>query len=156
MTSLPVRTSLLPAIFLGSLLFLAGAIAVIFMVNTIWPFDAANNLDLARATALGRSDAAVLWDAAITEVISAFLIAVLVGATGLMLPLVAFLNRRFTDNPPRLLLSARQALWFGIWTAACVLLLMNRALGPAVALLLAVVLIIFEFLLQVRARAGAE
>lgn len=156
MTSRPLRNPLLPAILLGAVLFIIGSGAVLVLIDTTWPFDAAQNLDLARATALGRSDAATLWDAAITEIIATFLVAILFGAMGLVLPLVTYLNQRFAGGAPRFLWSARQSLWIGLWTAACVLLLMNRALGLAVAALLAIVLAIFEFLLQVRARAGAE
>jgi uncharacterized membrane protein (UPF0136 family) len=45
-------------------------------------------------------------------------------------------------------------MWVGSWAAFCVWLQMNRTLGLAVAILVAVVLILFEMLLQLRQRTA--
>jgi hypothetical protein len=45
-------------------------------------------------------------------------------------------------------------MWVGLWASFCVWLQMNRLLSVAMALLVAVVLIMFEFLLQLRTRAA--
>jgi hypothetical protein len=47
------------------------------------------------------------------------------------------------------------ALWVGLWVAFCLWLQMNRTLGVAVAALGAAVVILFEVVLQIRARATA-
>jgi uncharacterized membrane protein (UPF0136 family) len=44
-------------------------------------------------------------------------------------------------------------MWVGLWVAFCIWLQMNRTLGLAVALLVAAVFVMFEFLIQVRTRA---
>jgi hypothetical protein len=84
----------------------------------------------------------------------AFLGTILLTVTGLMLPLTSFLNKRFVPGrAPTYFTVIRQAMWVGLWVAFCVWLQMNRTLGLAVASLVAVVLIMFEALLQVRTRA---
>jgi uncharacterized membrane protein (UPF0136 family) len=44
-------------------------------------------------------------------------------------------------------------MWVGLWFAFCAWLQMNRTLGIAIAALVAIVLLMFELLLQVRHRA---
>ena len=74
--------------------------------------------------------------------------------TGTILPLVAFLNRRFPSNPPPShLVILRQALWFGLYFATQAWLQVGRVLTPALALLLAVGLAIIEWLLRLRERS---
>jgi hypothetical protein len=155
------RLGVLPFLMVGASLLVIGLMAMDYIVDNWWPFDVAR-LDLVRATALDRVDAALLLEAANSEIIMAFLAAVLVAVTGLVLPLTFILNKRFAglaeqlrDEPPapRFLVTLRQSMWVGLWVAFCVWLQMNRALGLAVAGLVAAVLILFEVLLQLRTRA---
>ncbi|MCI0520463.1 MAG: hypothetical protein L0Z70_09440 [Chloroflexi bacterium] len=74
--------------------------------------------------------------------------------TGLALPGVAFLNRRFPSRPPvdrGVLL--RQALWVGIYVPTLAWLQIGRVVTPALALLLAVGLAIIEWLLRLREKS---
>jgi hypothetical protein len=74
--------------------------------------------------------------------------------TGTILPLVAFLNRRFPTNPPPTqLVLIRQALWFGLYLPTLAWLQIGRVFTPALALLLAVGLVIIEWLLRMRERS---
>jgi hypothetical protein len=149
------RLGIIPPLIVGIALFILGLLAINQIANTFWPFDV-QRLDLVRSVALGRADAAMILQAANIEIILVFLAAVLVTITGLMLPFAFFLNVRFGRRgrprltPPPFLSTLRQAMWVGLWAAFCVWLQMNRTLGIAVAVLVAVVLILFELLLQVR------
>jgi hypothetical protein len=74
--------------------------------------------------------------------------------TGTAMPLVAFLNRRFTSLPtPTSGVVVRQSLWFGIYGATLAWLQIGRVLTPAIALLIAVGLVLIEFLLRLRERS---
>lgn len=157
------RLGILPNLIIGLILFGVGSLAILHIINNWWPFDVAR-LDLVRATAQGQVEAATLLDVANNEIIFAFLAAVLVAITGLSLPLAYFFNKRFSrylDHrsgramPPQFHVTLRQAMWVGIWASFCVWLQMNRALGIAVALLVASVLVLLEIMLQIRARASA-
>ena len=149
------RLGVIPSLLFGISLLGLGLLSINYIVDNWWPFDV-ERLDLIRDTAVGSIDAPTLLAAANNEIIFAFLGAVLITITGLVLPLVFFLNRRFgnRENTPGFLLTLRQAMFVGIWVAFCVWLQMNRSLGLAVMVLVAVVLILFEFLLQVRTRAA--
>src|SRR4030042_1547727 len=69
--------------------------------------------------------------------------------TGTVLPITAFLNRRFPSTPPpTALVVVRQALWFAVYGATLVWLQMGRVLNPALAILLAIGLGLIEFLLR--------
>jgi hypothetical protein len=69
--------------------------------------------------------------------------------TGTMLPIIAFLNRRFQSTPPpTAMVVVRQSLWFAIYGATLIWLQMGRVLNPALALLLAIGLALIEFLLR--------
>jgi hypothetical protein len=69
--------------------------------------------------------------------------------TGTMLPIIAFLNRRFpTTPPPTVMVVVRQSLWFAIYGATLIWLQMGRVLNPALAILLAIGLGLIEFLLR--------
>lgn len=155
MRSVTDRLGVIPSLLFGFSLFGLGLLALNFMVDSWWPFDV-QRLDLIRDTALDRIDAPTLLAAANLEIVLAFLAAVLVAITGLVLPLVFFLNKRFgpPGTTPGFLLTLRQAMWVGSWVAFCTWLQMNRSLGLAVATLVAIVLILFEFLLQIRTRAA--
>jgi hypothetical protein len=140
-------------VLLGTALFILGILALNHIIDNIWPIDV-QRLDLIRDTALDRADPTTLLQAANQEAIIAFLAAVLATVTGLALPLIYYLNRRFGKGSlPHVLIILRQAMWVGFWAAFCVWLQMNRALGWAVVLLVAAVLAMFEFLLQIRTRA---
>jgi len=74
--------------------------------------------------------------------------------TGTVLPLMAFLNRRFPSNPPPTqFVIVRQALWFGLYLPTLAWLQIGRVFTPALALLLAIGLIIIEWLLRLRERS---
>ncbi len=157
------RLGMLPYLLLGMALFIIGFMALEYVVNNFWPIDI-NRLDLVRATALDRVDAATLLGAANSELIFVFLTTIMLMMTGLALPFAYFLNKRFgryaderfgasTATPFFVVL--RQSFGVGVWTAFCVWLQMNRAFGIAAALLVAGVLILFELLLQIRTRAAA-
>jgi hypothetical protein len=74
--------------------------------------------------------------------------------TGTVMPIVAFLNRRFTSLPtPTAGVVVRQSLWFGIYGATLAWLQIGRVLTPALALLIAVGLVLVEFLLRLRERS---
>jgi len=69
--------------------------------------------------------------------------------TGTVLPITAFLNRRFPSTPPpTTMVVVRQAIWFGVYGATIIWLQMGRVLNPALAILLAVGLGLIEFLLR--------
>jgi hypothetical protein len=154
------RVGAVPYLIIGIGLFLLGLLAANEIANNFWPIDV-QRLDLVRSVALDRADAAALLQAANTEIILAFLAAVVVAITGLALPLVFYLNMRFGRRgrprltPPPIMTTLRQAMWVGAWTAFCVWLQMNRTLGIAVAILVAIVLILFEMLLQLRQQTAA-
>ena len=157
------KLGVLPALLLGAALFLVGILAISHIVNNWWPFDVAR-LDLVRATALGYIEAASILQAGNREIILAFLGAVFITITGLALPLAYFINKRFSrylsqrsgrPAPPHFHVTLRQAAWVGIWASFSLWLQMNRALGIAVAALVASVLILFEIMLQIRARASS-
>lgn len=156
------RFGFISTLILGALLFVIGLLAMEFVVNNWWPIDI-NRLDLVRAAAQDRADAAALLEAANFEIILIFLATVLTAVTGLVLPISYLLNQRFaayTDRrfgqieSSRLLVALRQSMAAGVWVAFCLWLQMNRSFGLAVALLVAVVLILFEVLLQIRSRAA--
>jgi hypothetical protein len=150
------RLGIMPFLLLGAGLLLLGVLAASHIVDNFWPFDV-SRLDLVRATALDRVDASSILDAGNSEILLALLASVMVAATGLVMPLVYFLNRRFgaEETTASFLVVARQAMWFGLWLAFCVWLQMNRSLGVLIAGLVAVVLVMFEILLQVRGRAAS-
>jgi hypothetical protein len=153
------RLGVFPYLLLGAGLVASGLLAINYVVDNWWPFDV-QRLDLVRATAQGRADAATLLAAANSEILFLFLAAVAIAAAGLSLPLLYFLGRRFgvggnlPGEAPRFVVVLRQGAWVGIWVAFCFWLQMNRTLGVAVALLSGGVLILFEILLQIRARAA--
>ncbi len=149
-----IKFGVIPSLLLGAGLFVIGLVSLNHIVNRWWPFDV-GRLDLVRATALNRADAALILESANPEIILVFLGTILLTVTGLVLPLTSFLNKRFaTSQPPTYFTVVRQSMWVGLWVAFCVWLQMNRTLGLAVVGLVAAVLIMFEALLQVRTRAA--
>lgn len=153
MTTTFKRLGILPYLVLGLSLAALGLLAMNHAVDNWWPFDVAR-LDLVRATAVDQVDPAALMEAANFDIVFAFLCAVIVLATGIALPVVYYLNWRFGHKSPHFLVVLRQSMWIGFWVSFCLYLQMNRMLGFAVALLVAAVLILFEFIVQVRTRAS--
>jgi hypothetical protein len=153
------RLEILPILLLGAGLVVLGLLALNHIANTMWPFDV-SRIELVRATAQQRVDASMLLAAANNEIILAFLASVVVAVTGLAMPVAYFLNKRFDPQfrdggSPTMMTVTRQSLLAGLWVAFCFWLQMNRTLGIAVAALVAGVFILFEILLQIRARAAA-
>lgn len=149
------RFGAVPFIILGGVLMVLGLLAMNHIVDNFWPIDV-GRLDLIRDTALDQTEATSLLQAAEQEIIIAFLAGVAVAVTGLTLPLVYYLNKRFGSSiPSHYLVVFRQSMWVGAWFAFCTWLQMNRTLGWGVAILVAAVFAIFEVLLQVRERAAA-
>jgi hypothetical protein len=150
------RLGIFPYLLLGAGLLALGLLATNHIVNNFWPFDV-TRLDLVRDAALDRASPSAMLDAASGQIVIAFLASIMVAVTGLIMPLAYYGNVRFDRDPaaPAMLVVIRQALLFGIWLAFCVWLQMNRSLTPAIALLVAVVLGMFEVLLQVRRRASS-
>ncbi len=149
------RPGIFSALVLGASLCAIGLLALQRIVDYWWPIDV-RRLDLIRDTMLDRIDAPTLLSATNSELILAFLGAILVTLTGLFLPLAFFLNKRFgraTTFPP-LLVALRQAMWVGLWGAFCTWLQMNRTLGLAIALLVAFVFVLFELLVQIRTQVA--
>lgn len=148
------RIAVTPYLLIGLALFSLGILALLQIVDNLWPIDT-RQLDLIRQTALGQADPTQLLKAANLEIVFAFLGAELVAVTGLVLPLAYYLNKRFgKTGSSNFLIVLRQAMWIGIWLAACTWLQMNRSLGLGVAFLVASVLVTLELLLQVRTRAA--
>jgi hypothetical protein len=80
-----------------------------------------------------------------------FFFCAVLGLTGLALPAVAYLNRRFPSNPPPTQgVILRQAAWIGIYLPTLAWLRIGRVLSPSMALLLAAGLILIEWLLRLR------
>ena len=150
------RLGILPSLLIGAALFVLGLLAMSYIVNNFWPFDV-NRLDLVRGSVTGQADAPLLLEAADMQILLAFLATVLMAVTGLALPLAWLLNKRLDKQAgnPNFWVVFRQAVGAGFWVAFLVWLQMNRALGLAVALLVAGVLILFEIMLQIRSRAAS-
>lgn len=160
MSKITERLGVAPILLLGSGLLVIGLLSGQHIVNNWWPFDV-SRLDLVRATALDRADPAALLEAANVDIILAFLAVILVTVTGLALPLAYILNRRFLRGKspfgtaaPSFIVTLRQSMWLGLWASFCVWLQMIRLLSIPVAVLVAVVLIMFELLLHIRTRTG--
>lgn len=83
-----------------------------------------------------------------------FFFASVLALTGTILPLVAFLNRRFPSSPPASTgVIMRQAIWIGIYLPALAWLRIGRVLTSSMALLIAIGLILIEWLLRLRERS---
>lgn len=83
-----------------------------------------------------------------------FFFLMVLAITGSFLPAVAFLNLRFPSQPtPTPVVIVRQAIWFGIYVPTLAWLQIGRVLTPALALLLAVGLLLIEWLLRLREKS---
>jgi len=150
------RLGAMPYLIFGAGLFVVGLLALYHITSNIWPYDPQQRLDLTRALALDQASSTMLLEAADVEWIFSFLAVVLVSVTGLTLPLVYVLNKRFGKKADHYLIVLRQSMWIGFWVAFCVWLQMQRALTVAAVLLLAGVLLLFELLLQLRGQVVRE
>jgi hypothetical protein len=87
-----------------------------------------------------------------------FFVAIWLAISGIALPLVWLLHRRFGrpdagENWRSFLTLFRQAAWIGIWGTVCAWLQTNRTLNWAMALLLLIVLVLTEALVLTRLEA---
>jgi hypothetical protein len=83
-----------------------------------------------------------------------FFFTAVLGLTGTALPGVAFLNRRFLSSPaPTPAVIVRQAIWFGVYLPTLAWLRIGRVLTFSLAVLLALGLILIEYLLRLRERS---
>ncbi len=83
-----------------------------------------------------------------------FFFLLVIGLTGLALPAAAYLNLRFPSLPPPTPgVVVRQSLWAGIYGATIAWLQIGRALNLTLAILLAVGLVLIEFLLRLSERS---
>ena len=74
--------------------------------------------------------------------------------TGPALPIVYFLNQRFPSSPPvEDMVILRQSLWVGVFGSTVAWLQLGRVLTTGMALLLAAVFILIEFLLRLFERS---
>jgi hypothetical protein len=74
--------------------------------------------------------------------------------TGTALPVVAFINRRFPSLPPPTHgIIVRQSLWFAIYASTLIWLQIGRVFSITLAILLAIGLVIIEFLLRMSERS---
>jgi hypothetical protein len=90
-----------------------------------------------------------------------FFAAIWLATSGIALPLIWLLHRRFGrpdagENWRSFLTLLRQAAWTGIWGTACAWLQTNRTLNWAMALLLLIVLVLIEALLLTRLETGSD
>lgn len=83
-----------------------------------------------------------------------FFFLVVLALTGSALPVVAYLNRRFPSQPPPTPgVILRQAIWIGIYGPTLAWLQIARVLSVSIAMLIAVGLILIEWLLRMRERS---
>ena len=83
-----------------------------------------------------------------------FFFFLVLGVAGLLLPFVAFFNRRFQTEPPATAnVIVREASWFGLFAAILSWLQMGRVLTLIMVGLLLVGFILIEFLLRLNERS---
>ncbi len=74
--------------------------------------------------------------------------------TGPSLPITYYLNKRFPSDPPVAdIVILRQALWVGVFGSTIAWLQLGRVLTPGLALILAGVFALIEFLLRLFERS---
>lgn len=83
-----------------------------------------------------------------------FFFLIVLTLTGIALPFTAFLNQRFTSNPPATsTVILRQSILVGIYGAALAWLQIGRVLTGALAILMLIGLALVEFLLRLSERS---
>ncbi len=83
-----------------------------------------------------------------------FFFLVVLAVTGTILPVIVFLHIRFPSQPPvadEVIL--RQSIWFGAYAGALAWLQLDKVMSPALAGILAGVLILIEALLRLWERS---
>lgn len=83
----------------------------------------------------------------------AFFVLWLMALTGAAVPFASYLNRRFSPEPVPAYVRLRQAVWVGLFGAACAWLLRSSLLGSATVGLILIALIGVEWFLRLRERA---
>lgn len=74
--------------------------------------------------------------------------------SGLALPVVYYLHKRFPSNPPVTpVVMVREALWFGLFVDIILWLQFGKVLNPALAIFIAIGLLIIELLIRMRERS---
>ncbi len=130
------------------------------LINNVWvvPTDSPDFNAVRRSVMIGTADASVIMRSADRGMLAIFIGCVVVIGTGIALPIVYLVNRRMELTRraplPSLGVLFRQAFWFGVWSGFCVWLQMGRTFGLPVALLLAVVFVLFEVLFHVRRQSA--
>ncbi len=83
-----------------------------------------------------------------------FFFLIVAALTGPAIPLTYYLNLRFPSNPPAEgLVIIRQALWFGVFGSTLTWMQLGRVLTPALAVVMAGVFILIEYLLRLFERS---
>lgn len=154
------RFGILPLLALCTLLIVLGLAAMNWLINNVWLVPTGNEAftELRRAVAEGRADANALIAASDYGLIVLFLIAVWVVGFGLALPFVYFVNRRIRlarkIAEARTGVLLRETAWFGLWSAICVLLQMNRLFNIPVAMMVLTTFCLIEALLLIRKKSA--
>jgi hypothetical protein len=82
-----------------------------------------------------------------------FFILACIAVTGTVIPLVWFMNQRFSRlYPASGGVILRQGLWFGLYIATAAWLQMTRALTPPIAFFLGLAMVVIEVFLRLRER----
>ena len=82
-----------------------------------------------------------------------FFFFLMLGGTGLALPVAYFLNRRFpTDPPTHSDVVMREAMWVGVYVCALAWLQLGRVLNPGLTIVLAAGMLLVELLLRLGER----
>jgi hypothetical protein len=88
-----------------------------------------------------------------------FFVLLLVASSGLALPLIRFINVRFTplhrEVPPAGVI-VRQSVWVGLWVVMCAWLQIPRLLTLPLALFIAGALLVVEIFLRTREMAAEQ
>lgn len=83
-----------------------------------------------------------------------FFLCLFLALAGTSLPVIAYLNLRFPGNlPVTQNVVVRQSVWIGFYGAALAWLQIGRVVTPAMALMIAVGLILIEWLIRLRERS---
>lgn len=83
-----------------------------------------------------------------------FFFLIVVGFTGLGLPIISFLNHRFSSDPPtRVPVIVRQATWVGVYFSTLAWLQYGRVLNWALALIVGLAFFAIEWFLRLRERS---
>ena len=81
----------------------------------------------------------------------------MIAVSGLALPVIAFLHKRFPSNPPAGdSVVIRQSIWVGIFVNGLAWLQLGRLLSYMFAVFLAVGLVLIEFLIRIREQSRWE